>query len=186
MVRAEAIAAEFFGQAATSVEALLGLGSVNEIFVAQFPNKRVVIRLPKPEDRHRAAAFYEKEAWCLAQATALDPNGSEAHHNLGDTLTRLGRIDDAIAALRRAIALRPDQWESHQALGNALKEAGELDQAIDQFRQVLALAPGSRAVHEQADSEMGARPMPVARRLMHVIAALVHLDTGAEVVAEAL
>ena len=71
MVRAEAIAAEFFGQAATSVEALLGLGSVNEIFVAQFPNKRVVIRLPKPEDRHRAAAFYEKEAWCLAQATAL-------------------------------------------------------------------------------------------------------------------
>ena len=71
MVRAEAIATEFFGQAATSVEALLGLGSVNEIFVAQFPNKRIIIRLPKPEDKHRAGAFYEKETWCLAQAAAL-------------------------------------------------------------------------------------------------------------------
>lgn len=71
MVRAEAIAREFFGQAATRVEALPGLGSVNDIFVAQFPQKRVVVRLPKPEDQHRAAAFYEKERWCLEQAATL-------------------------------------------------------------------------------------------------------------------
>ncbi|WP_309719618.1 aminoglycoside phosphotransferase family protein [Armatimonas sp.] len=71
MVRAEAIAREFFGQGATSVEALLGLGSVNEIFVAQFPKNRIIIRLPKPEDQHRAGAFYEKELWCLEQATLL-------------------------------------------------------------------------------------------------------------------
>lgn len=71
MIRAEAIATEFFGQATTSVEALLGLGSVNEIFVARFPEKKIIIRLPKPEDKHRAGAFYEKEAWCLAQAAAL-------------------------------------------------------------------------------------------------------------------
>jgi aminoglycoside phosphotransferase (APT) family kinase protein len=72
MVRAEAIAQEFFGQASASIEALPGLGSVNEIFVAQFPQKRIIIRLPKPEDQHRAAAFYEKEAWCLAQAAARE------------------------------------------------------------------------------------------------------------------
>ncbi|WP_395094819.1 aminoglycoside phosphotransferase family protein [Armatimonas sp.] len=71
MVRAEAIATEFFGQAATSVEGLLGLGSVNEIFVAQFPKKRIIIRLPKPEDRERADSFYAKELWCMEQAALL-------------------------------------------------------------------------------------------------------------------
>ncbi|MBB6050705.1 phosphotransferase [Armatimonas rosea] len=71
MVRAEAIAREFFGQAATRIEALPGLGSVNDIFVAQFPKKRIVVRLPKPEDRAGAEASYTKELWCLEEATRL-------------------------------------------------------------------------------------------------------------------
>lgn len=75
MVRAEAIAATFFGQPADSIEALLGLGSVNEIFVAQCEGKKIIVRLPKPEDKHRAGAFYEKETWCLEQAAALGVPG---------------------------------------------------------------------------------------------------------------
>ena len=71
MVRAEAIATEFFGQAATSTEALLGLGSVNEIFRVQFPKKRIIVRLPKPEDKHRSGTFYEKERWCLERAASV-------------------------------------------------------------------------------------------------------------------
>ena len=75
MVRAEAIATTFFGQPADSIEALLGLGSVNEIFVAQCEGKKIIVRLPKPEDRERAGAFYEKESWCLEQAASLGVPG---------------------------------------------------------------------------------------------------------------
>jgi aminoglycoside phosphotransferase (APT) family kinase protein len=39
--------------------------------VAQFRKNQIVLRLPKPEDTHRAVAFYEKEAWCLTQAALL-------------------------------------------------------------------------------------------------------------------
>jgi serine/threonine protein kinase/tetratricopeptide (TPR) repeat protein len=41
------------------------------------------------------------------RALALDPTNAEAHHQLGQTLTALGRYDEAVAAYRRALELDP-------------------------------------------------------------------------------
>ena len=66
-----AIAATFFGQAPESVSPIENRGSVNQVFLAQTRKKRIVVRLPKDEDRERADGFYAKEAWCLQQAQSL-------------------------------------------------------------------------------------------------------------------
>ena len=71
MPPANAIAATFFGQAPESVTLIENRGSVNQVFLAQTHKKRVIVRLPKEEDKERAGAFYAKEAWCLAEADAL-------------------------------------------------------------------------------------------------------------------
>ena len=45
----------------------------------------------------------------------MKPHYAEAYHNLGNTLTELGRLDDAEASLRKAVALKPDIVEAHNA-----------------------------------------------------------------------
>lgn len=65
------IATGFFGQRPTTLTELKGLGSVNRIFVAEQGGERVIVRLPLPDDKARAEAFYAKEAWCLSQVSTL-------------------------------------------------------------------------------------------------------------------
>ena len=39
---------------------------------------------------------------------SLYPDSADAHAALGDALGMLGRVDEAVAALRKALALKPD------------------------------------------------------------------------------
>ena len=52
----------------------------------------------------------------LGQAAALRPDYALAYSNMGNSLTAVGRLDEAIAAYRRALALRPDHAETHSNL----------------------------------------------------------------------
>ena len=61
--------------------------------------------------------------------------------NLGDALTHVGKIDDAVAAYRRAIAARPDVAAPLNNLANLLKEVGNLDEAIALFDRALEIEP---------------------------------------------
>ena len=64
------------------------------------------------------------------QVLRLDPNHVEALNNMGVALHAQGKIDEAMACLRRAVALKPDYADAHSNLGNALKEQGQLDEAV--------------------------------------------------------
>ena len=70
-----AIAAGFFGQPPESLTEIMGLGSVNQIFVAKLAGESIVVRLPQPQNREQAMAFYEKERWCLEQAARVGVPG---------------------------------------------------------------------------------------------------------------
>jgi Flp pilus assembly protein TadD len=47
------------------------------------------------------------------QAIELDPHYAAAQNNLGSALSRLGRIDDAIAMNRSATLLKPDNPKAY-------------------------------------------------------------------------
>jgi tetratricopeptide (TPR) repeat protein len=49
---------------------------------------------------------------------------------LGNTLTELGRLDDAEASYREAIALKPDYAEAHSNLGATLQKMGRHREGI--------------------------------------------------------
>ena len=63
------------------------------------------------------------------------------HNNLGITLKKVGKLDEAEASCRQAIALKPDFAEAHSNLGITLKELGRLDEAEVSYNRAIALKP---------------------------------------------
>ena len=76
-------------------------------------------------------------------ALEIKPDDIEAHNNLGETLRRQGKLDEAIAQFRRALAINPRYAEAHYNLGIASASQGRLDEAENQFRQTLKIEPES-------------------------------------------
>ncbi|MDA9722360.1 sulfotransferase, partial [Luminiphilus sp.] len=75
------------------------------------------------------------------QAITLKPDLSEAHHNLGNALKALGRLDEAEESYEQAIAIKPAYAKAHNNLGITLQEIGRLDEAEASYRKALALKP---------------------------------------------
>jgi tetratricopeptide (TPR) repeat protein len=64
-----------------------------------------------------------------------------AHDNLGNALSRQGKVDEAIAAYREAIRLRPDFAQAHTYLGDTLLTQGKTAEAIAAYREAIRLKP---------------------------------------------
>jgi len=99
-------------------------------------------------------ALQYQQAGNLAQAEQIyrqvlqvNADSPEAHNNLGNVLTHLGRPQEAIASFREALRLRPDLPEVHYNLGNALNQMGSVQEAIASFREALRLRPGYAGAH---------------------------------------
>ena len=45
---------------------------------------------------------------CFEQAIQMQPNSAEAHNNLGNALTRAGKLPEAIKEFRTRLSLNPD------------------------------------------------------------------------------
>ena len=69
----------------------------------------------------------------------LTINQALANYNLGVTLQKLGKLDEADVSYNKAIELKPDYFEAHNNLGNALRELGRLDEAIDSFEHAIKI-----------------------------------------------
>jgi Flp pilus assembly protein TadD len=62
-------------------------------------------------------------------AIAADPGLKEAHLNLGNTLFRQGRLEEAVAEYREALRIDPDYAGAHYNLGQALSRLGRESEA---------------------------------------------------------
>ncbi|MCK6447308.1 MAG: tetratricopeptide repeat protein [Planctomycetes bacterium] len=81
---------------------------------------------------------------CVAAADAalaLRADLAPAHLVRGAALARLGRLDDALAALRRAATLDPKGQRARVELGRTAARAGDHRGAADAFADALRLAP---------------------------------------------
>ncbi|HEY2585623.1 MAG TPA: GNAT family N-acetyltransferase [Tepidisphaeraceae bacterium] len=86
------------------------------------------------------AGHREPAVELLQQAANLRPNSHEVHRNLGLALMTIGRLDEAIEALRRSIAVRP-LAATYTNLGIALAAKGQAEAAIAAHRQCIAIQP---------------------------------------------
>jgi tetratricopeptide (TPR) repeat protein len=78
---------------------------------------------------------------------AFNPRAFMAWANLGDTLRRAGRAEEAMAAYRSALALRPDDAPVLNDSGNLLVLAGRPAEAVPLFERALAARPGYAEAH---------------------------------------
>jgi tetratricopeptide (TPR) repeat protein len=74
-------------------------------------------------------------------AALRSQNSPELHYRLGNSLLRLGRLDEAIAELEAAVRINPTFAEAHNNLASALVQRGERDAAILHLREAVRVRP---------------------------------------------
>jgi Flp pilus assembly protein TadD len=94
---------------------------------------------------NRGYSFYLQGRWAdaeasLRQAIALDPANQRAYNNLGLTLARSGRVEEALAEFRR-VGCTEAEAETNLALALALGESWA--EARTHYEQALTLDPSS-------------------------------------------
>lgn len=80
-------------------------------------------------------------------ATELNPDDWRTFYNLGLTLTRLGRHDEALATQRRALALNPASPEALVQAGLLLHKTGDNIEALALLESAVAAAPDRFEAH---------------------------------------
>ena len=98
----------------------------------------------------------------------LYPTPENAWGNLGWAYLDLGRLDEAIDALKRSIAAQPLFCVGHLRLGTAYERKNEIAPARDAFTQALETqAPGCNALQDayagRARTQMKAGDLDAAR-----------------------
>jgi non-specific serine/threonine protein kinase len=97
-----------------------------------------------------APTLFEKSLTLTERALALRPQDADAHVQRGDTLLAMGRVDEAIAALREGVRLDPDRAAAHGSLARAYwLGLGQVDDAIREFEAALRLNPQGGYTHLQ-------------------------------------
>jgi tetratricopeptide (TPR) repeat protein len=74
-------------------------------------------------------------------AIMLNPRVAAAHGNIGNGLSALNRLEDAIASFDKAVALRPDYREAWTNRGIVLRKLRRYNEALTSFDKAIALRP---------------------------------------------
>lgn len=89
----------------------------------------------------KSVGAWAKSDQAFRKALQLDPNYSTAHQWYGELLLVTGRVDSAVAEMKRAVSGDPVAPLVAAELGYFLALAGRLDSAIAQGQRAIDLAP---------------------------------------------
>ena len=70
---------------------------------------------------------------------AVSLGSAKDHYHMGVVHLMAGRLDEAIAELRRSAEIGPDRKDTHSALGMALLETGRADEAVVPLQRAVEL-----------------------------------------------
>jgi tetratricopeptide (TPR) repeat protein len=105
----------------------------------------------RPEDAAVLERDYQERALkadvASAELTARSrPDDATALNRLATRYLQAGRVDDAVAQLRRAVQIAPRDAEARSNLGTALQARGELPAALRELEAAARLKPDDDAV----------------------------------------
>ncbi|MFH0825663.1 MAG: CheR family methyltransferase [Pseudomonadota bacterium] len=90
---------------------------------------------------------------CSDSAIAVDKVNPRSHYLHGTILHELGRIPEAVAAIKRAIFLEPDHVAAHFALGNLERQRGKPKDSGRYYRTALSILAGLKDEEVVPDTE---------------------------------
>ena len=79
----------------------------------------------------------------LKTAVSLDPNNAETLYQLSDVTASQGRLDEAVAMMRKVLALEPLTASFHFYTGQFLLAQGKLDEAEAELKRAIDLQPAA-------------------------------------------
>ena len=135
----------------------------------------------RPVEFLRAAELWSRQGHpeagvkILAAGAERFASDDRIQMEFGAALDRAGRLDDAVAALRRALALNPDSHQVLNFLGYLLADSGrELDEARGLIEKAVSLSPDNGAyldslgwvLYRQGRSEEAVEPLARAAELL--------------------
>lgn len=82
------------------------------------------------------------------QAIRLDPGSPKAYNNLGASLYKLKRYNEALVEIKKSLHLKPDYASAYYNLGLVYKDINCNPQAIEAFNNCLKYGPRSEAAPE--------------------------------------
>lgn len=82
---------------------------------------------------------FEKALEAGKRAVEEDPSNPEYHKNLGVTLLRNGKPDQAETHFTKSLEIQPNSADLNHHLGLALKSQGKNEQAIQAFQKAIAI-----------------------------------------------
>jgi serine/threonine-protein kinase len=85
--------------------------------------------------------YFERSEAAYRSAIGIDPNYAPAYCNRANSLTALGRFDEALAELRTAIKLEPSYALAYFNLGCAQAAAARFAEAASAYRQAIRHDP---------------------------------------------
>ncbi len=91
--------------------------------------------------------YWKDSETLFRHALAVTRYNELAHNNLGTTLARQGKLDEAVFHLQEALRLMPNYPGIENNLGTALARQGRLDEALPHLREAVRLAPGDAGAH---------------------------------------
>jgi tetratricopeptide (TPR) repeat protein len=107
----------------------------------------VAVNLNLANELHATGRLQEGEERAR-KAIEIDPNFAPPRNTLGLILMRQGgRLDEAIAELRRALALNDRYAEGLFSLGKALASRSEVDEAATYYEKAIELRPAWAEAH---------------------------------------
>jgi len=90
---------------------------------------------------------FEEAKSHLKNAVKLQPTYSEAHNNLGNSLSGLSRFQEANISYKEAIRLKPDYPEAHNNLANSLVKMLNFDDAVTHYLAAIRYKPEFAKAH---------------------------------------
>jgi tetratricopeptide (TPR) repeat protein len=109
--------------------------------------------------RHDATGFAEAVA-TYRQALQLNPDSSQAHHNLGLTWQAQGSNTEAIAEFSEAARLDPKLMDSLNTLAINCAMQNQMPDAERAFREIIRLRPNDFGAYENLGNALAAQNKP--------------------------
>ena len=148
------------------IDAARQLADSGRILEAEQAFLDILRESPRETDALNFVAICAHERGRFAQALALleRARGVRADDpvtltNLGVTHTALGRLDQAIDALRSALKLAPDLFVARLRLGEAIERAGRANDALPLYFGAIFAAQGAGQWLDDATTPPGLRPL---------------------------
>ncbi|MHB8843573.1 MAG: tetratricopeptide repeat protein [Nitrospirota bacterium] len=92
------------------------------------------------------SAVYENEITLYTDVTRKSPAKARPYNNLGESLRKAGRMDEALRCFETALALKPDYADALNNIATIYRNRGNREQALAIVQQALAIDP----LHVQA------------------------------------